>query len=45
MKDLSEKEMLEIQGGGVIGRLIKTAANATIAMAEDLIDRWRGPNA
>lgn len=44
MKDLTEKELVEIQGGGIIGSLIKAAASAAIAMAEDIVDSWRGPN-
>ncbi|TDQ73417.1 hypothetical protein [Sphingobacterium yanglingense] len=45
MENLTEKELLEIQGGGIIGKLIKATANAILAMAENAIDNWRGPNA
>lgn len=44
MRELTEKELLEIQGGGIIGDLIKVVANAAISMAEDAIDRLKGPN-
>ncbi|WP_437919934.1 hypothetical protein [Sphingobacterium sp. LRF_L2] len=44
MKDLTEKELVEIEGGSIIGSIIKAAANAAIEAVGDMVDNWRGPN-
>jgi|GEM_PF-1299157 len=45
MRELTEMELLEIQGGGFIGDVVKAVANAVVNMAGEAIDRLRGPNA
>lgn len=45
MENLSEKELLEIQGGGLIKDLIKAVGNAAVEMVSDAIRNLAGPNA
>lgn len=43
MRELTEMELIEIQGGGIIGDLIKAVAETVVDMAGEAIDQWRGP--
>ena len=43
MRDLSEKEIQEIEGGGIIGDVIKAVVTAVGGIVTDAIDGLKGP--
>lgn len=44
MENLTEKELLEIQGGGLIKDLVKAVINAGVEIVGDAIRDLAGPN-